>query len=230
MGSAGSPNHRRSILTSFVNALVARPRLLASAALAFASFPLLPASFRLTTRLLIAWDVGMILYMALAWIMMARSQVTDVRAYAKRQDDGAVAMLVLTVFAAVASLGAIGAELRGIHEAKAESPEIRLLLVGLTILTSWMFVHTIFALHYAHEYYGGDNGERSGLAFPKPDRSPDYWDFLYFAFTIGAASQTSDVTVVEHRMRRLVLAHTILSFLFNTTVLALAINVGAGLL
>src|SRR3954471_2114409 len=89
-----------------------------------------------------------------------------------------------------------------------------------------------FALHYAHDYYGGPGADRGGLAFPKdsPERDADYWDFLYFAVTIGAASQTSDVTVVSHRTRRYVLAHTILSFLFNTTVLALAINVGASLL
>ena len=101
----------------------------------------------------------------------------------------------------------------------------------MTILCSWLFVHTSFALHYAHEFYGeGRDDLIGGLRFPEPNYDPDYWDFLYFAANLGAAAQTSDVMVTGQRMRRLVLAHTILSFLFNTTILALAVNVGASLL
>lgn len=225
-GRAGRRSDRLGLLRS----LAARPRLIVSVLVGVLGFPLLPTSLRLTTRVLIAFDAGVLLYIVLAWIMMGRASVGQMRGRAEQQDDGALAILIMAVTAALASLGAIAVELHGIHDAKAEGPELRLLLVGLTILCSWVFVQTMFTLHYAHEYYGGDDGQRCGLSFPKPDRAPDYWDFMYFAFTIGAASQTSDVTVVEHRMRRFVLAHTILSFLFNTTVLALAINVGASLL
>lgn len=228
--SASTVRDRGNAIVGFLRSLAARPRLVASFVVAVAILPLLPSAFRITSRLLIAYDAGILLYVVLAWRMMAGSDVTDMRARASQQDEGAIAILILSIAAAVASLGAIGAELHGIHDAKGATTGLRLILVGLTILCSWVFVQTMFALHYAHEYYGGDEGDRCGLDFPKPDREPDYWDFLYFAFTIGAASQTSDVTVVEHRMRRFVLAHTILSFLFNTTVLALAINVGASLL
>jgi uncharacterized membrane protein len=160
--------------------------------------------------------------------MAARSSTSDMQERADLEDDGAVAILVLTLAAAVASLGAIAVELLGIHDDPAGQQAFGLTVAAVTILCSWFFVHTIYAIHYAHEYYA-DDGERRGLKFPHEDK-PDYWDFFYFAFNLGAAAQTSDVTIVTKRMRRLALAHTILAFLFNTTVLALAVNVGAGLL
>ena len=147
------------------------------------------------------------------------------------EDAGAIVVLLMTVVAAVVSLAGIAAELSDIRSGTGEGPVLRRVLAGVTLLVSWLFVQSMFALHYAHDYYGGEEGKRGGLDFPLDrTRDPDYWDFLYFALTIGAASQTSDVTVVSHRTRRFVLAHTVLSFLFNTTVLALAINVGASLL
>jgi uncharacterized membrane protein len=132
----------------------------------------------------------------------------------------------------MAGLFAIAAELHGIHEAPQRAQAVRVGIAAATILCSWFFVHLIFAIHYAHDYYGR-GGTRGGLVFPGDKdgaAEPDYWDFLYFSFTIGAASQTSDVAVVSRRMRRLVLAHTVVAFLFNTTILALAVNVGAGVL
>jgi uncharacterized membrane protein len=146
---------------------------------------------------------------------------------AAEEDEKAVVFLILTLSAAIVSLAAIGIELAGIHNSGSQEA-FRLTIAGVTILCSWFFVHTIYAIHYAHEYFG-DRGERRGLAFPHDDK-PDYWDFLYFSFNFGAAAQTSDVVIVSKRMRRLSLAHAILAFLFNTTILALAVNVGAGLL
>ena len=99
----------------------------------------------------------------------------------------------------------------------------------LTILISWVFLHTLFTIHYAHHFYGGAD-EESGLKFPDGIDEPGYWDFLYFSFTIGVAAQTADVAVSSTSMRKLTLLHAVLSFLFNTTILALAINVGASLL
>ena len=205
-----------------------RARLLISAAAAVAVFLLIPAAWPLTGRILAAWDIAAFLYLGLAWRMLARSNPETMRQRAQQEDEGAIAILGLTVSAAVASLGAIGAELAGMHVSAAAGQPSRLGLAGVTILCSWLFLHTVFAIHYAHEYYG-DRGEARGLTFPD-ESQPDYWDFMYFAFTIGAAAQTSDVAVVSRLMRRLVLAHTVLSFLFNTTVLALVVNVGAGLL
>jgi uncharacterized membrane protein len=212
-----------------IRLLRARPRLLIAAGLLALTVWLVPGELRLPTRLLMAWDIAVMAYLILVTVMMARSDHEALQRRADEEDAGAAAVLALTIAAAVASLAAIGAELHGLHDAgKGQMEGSRLALAAVTILLSWVFVHTMFALHYAHDYYAGED-DRGGLKFPT-DEPPDYWDFLYFAFTMGAASQTSDVSVTASRMRRFVLAHTILSFLFNTTVLALAINVGASLL
>jgi uncharacterized membrane protein len=205
-----------------------RPRLLGSALLGALVFALLPAGWRVNSRLLVAWDFGVLCYLVVAITMAARSSTSTMEARAAREDEGEVVVLALTLVAAVASLAAIAVELYGIHDDPAGEQVFRLTVAAITILCSWFFVHTIYAIHYAHEFYG-DAGERQGLKFPHEGR-PDYWDFLYFSFNLGAAAQTSDVLVTSKRMRRLVLAHTVLAFLFNTTILALAVNVGAGLL
>jgi uncharacterized membrane protein len=205
-----------------------RPRLLGSVLLGALVFALLPAGWRVNLRLLVAWDFGVLCYLVVAITMAARSSMSTMEARAAREDEGEVVVLALTLVAAVASLAAIAIELYGIHDDPAGRQVFRLTVAAITILCSWFFVHTIYAIHYAHEYYG-DAGERQGLKFPHEGR-PDYWDFLYFSFNLGAAAQTSDVVVTSKRMRRLVLGHTILAFLFNTTILALAVNVGAGLL
>jgi uncharacterized membrane protein len=205
-----------------------RPRLLSSAALGLLVYLFLPADWQVNSRRLAAWDIGVLVYLVQAILMAARSSTGEMQKRASLEDESAFVVLGLTVAAAIASLGAIAVELIGIQGSAGGQQVFRLTMAGLTILCSWFFVHTIYAIHYAHEFYG-DGGERQGLSFPHEDR-PDYWDFLYFSFTMGAASQTSDVTVVSRRMRRLVLAHTILAFLFNTTILALAVNVGAGLI
>jgi uncharacterized membrane protein len=101
-------------------------------------------------------------------------------------------------------------------------------LAGITILLSWLLAHTVFALHYAHEYFRDLAENRPpGLNFPSEHDDPDYWDFLYFSFVVGMTAQVSDVQVLTQPWRRLVLAHGILSFLFNTVVLALSINLFA---
>lgn len=205
-----------------------RPRLLGAANMACLVFAVLPDAWALNSRLLIAWDVGVACFLALAWIMAARSSPAKMQEQAALEDVTAVTFLVLTLAAAIISLAAIAAELIGIRNDRSDAQAFRLIIAAATILCSWFFVHTMYAIHYAHEYYG-DAGERQGIVFPHREK-PDYWDFVYFSFTFGAAAQTSDVVIVSKRMRRLALAHTILAFLFNTMILALAVNVGAGLL
>jgi uncharacterized membrane protein len=191
-------------------------------------FAVLPSAWAVNSRLLVAWDAGVVCFLALAWIMAARSSTAKMQERAALEDVTAVMFLVLTLAASIVSLVAIAAELSGIRNDGSDQQAFRLIVAAATILCSWFLVHTIYAIHYAHEY-NGDAGERQGIAFPHREK-PDYWDFFYFSFTIGAAQQTSDVVIVSKRMRRLALAHTILAFLFNTTILALAVNVGAGLL
>jgi uncharacterized membrane protein len=225
---------RRASPTAIVKTLRGHPRLLISVAIAVAAAIVLAVSpwpdLEWSSRPLIVWNAFAISYLVLAFIMMARSDVATMRRRAAAQDEGAVFILLITSLAAVASLAAIAIELHGAGGGAGEKP-FRIGLAGATILCSWLFVHTSFALHYAHEFYGeGRDKEIGGLQFPKKGYEPDYWDFLYFAANFGAAAQTSDVQITSPAMRRLALAHTILSFLFNTTILALAVNVGASLL
>jgi uncharacterized membrane protein len=211
------------------------PRLLISVAIAAAAALALAAlewpGLERSSRPLIVWNAFAVSYLVLAFVMMVRSSVAGMRRRAATQDEGAIFILFVTSLAAVASLAAIAIELHGAGGGGAGGKTFRVALAGLTILLSWLFVHTSFALHYAHEFYGeGRDKEIGGLQFPKKGYEPDYWDFLYFSANLGAAAQTSDVMITSPAMRRLALSHTILSFLFNTTILALAVNVGASLL
>jgi uncharacterized membrane protein len=201
-----------------------RPRLFLSAAAGIAVALLLPRSLHAATRALIGWDIGVALYLVLAFRIMATTDIDGMRRHAARQDVGRHTLLVLTAVAALASLGAILAELGGANKAP---PHLGLAVV--TILLSWMFTHTIFALHYAYEYYDHEKHRGGGLAFPG-DEPPDYWDFLYFSLVIGMTSQVSDVAVTSNRLRRMVAAHGVVSFIFNATLLALTVNIAASLL
>ena len=217
---------RRSILRQSLHALSVRPRLLAAIALGIVVGLLLPTSFSGQGRLLIGWDAGVALYLASTWTMMIRSDVHDLRRRAALQDEGEWTIILLAMAATLSSLAAIGAELL---QAGPGDP-FRLWRAGIaavTILMSWLFVHTIMAQHYAHDFY---LREGPGLIFPDRIEEPDYWDFAYFAFTIGVAAQTADVAIASPRIRRVALAHSVLAFFFNTAILALAINVGASLL
>jgi uncharacterized membrane protein len=214
----------------FLHQIRARPRLGLATSLCLAALAFLPTSLSGPTRALVAWDLGAGLYLALAWRMMLRETVEKMRWRARIQDDGAVAVLVLTLVAAVASLAAIALELVGCKDLPAAAETAHLVLAGVTILLSWCFVHTAFALHYAHEYYVERGApHREGLQFPGPD-PPDYADFLYFSFVIGATSQTADISIASRTMRRLALLHGTLAFLFNTTLLALTVNIAASLI
>lgn len=210
-----------------LGALAARPRLLIAAACGIA-IGLVEFGLPATTRFLVAWDVFIATHLVLVAIMIAQSNPDDLNERAEREDPGAALILIFFALAALASLGATVLELRAMKATGGSLAALGGLLVGGTILLSWLFAHTTFGLHYAHDYYAGKE-DRKGLNFPG-ETPPDYWDFLYFSFNLGAAAQTSDVQIESPRTRRTVLAHTIVSFLFNTGVLALAINVGASLI
>lgn len=195
-------------------------RLLAAAAFGIGVTAALSAlPWRMPTRILVGWDGGVVLYLALVFWVMARAPVARIRQRACVDDEGAVALLILTSAAAVASLAAVVAELG--HAPGA----YRLALGIITILLSWGFMHAIFALHYAHEFYGeGGDGRVGGLLFPGDD-APDYWDFLYYSLVVAMTAQVSDVQITSKTIRRLTLAHGVVAFFFNVTVLALTVNI-----
>jgi len=179
---------------------------------------------RPVTGFLVGWDVGVGVYLVLAAHMMTVSSVQRIRHRAMQEDEGQAAILVLSVAAALVSLVAIFAHLGTGANGGGGRGLGRMAFVGLTIWLSWAFIHTMFALHYAHEYYDRTAG---GMAFPGDEREPDYWDFVYFSFVIGMTSQVSDVGVTSKEIRRMVTAHGVVAFVFNVALLALTINLAA---
>ncbi len=184
----------------------------------------------MATKLLLGWDIGVVLYLTLAYQLMITYGVTEIRRRAAEDDEGALALLILTGLSGLAIMGAIIAEL-GIAKVSGQPRSgLGVTLAMATILVSWAFVHTIFALHYAHEYYGerGDHA-MGGLTFPGR-QSPDYWDFLYFSLVIAMTSQVSDVVITSKVIRRLVMVHGALAFFFNVAVFALTVNIVSNLI
>jgi len=179
---------------------------------------------RAVTRFLIGWDLGVGVYLALAAHMMANSDVHRIRHRAVEEDEGQAAILGMTVAAALVSMAAIFAHLGTGANGNAGRSVGRLLFVAVTIFLSWAFIHTMFALHYAHEFYDRTAG---GMIFPGDEKEPDYWDFVYFSFVIGMTSQVSDVGVTSKEIRRTVIAHGVVAFVFNVALLSLTINLAA---
>ena len=209
----------------------ARPRLFVVTVVALAVGLFLPATVTdvPVTRWLIAWNCGTLLYVLLAAVMMVRSSHDHMRQRAALHDDGQLAILGVVVVAAIASLAAIAGELVLVTRLQGLTRILHVTLAGFTLLSSWAFIQVMFALHYAHEYYATlVEGRRLALDFPGDER-PDYGDFFYFAAIIGTSGQTADVSLVSKAMRRIGTVHCILAYLFNTTLLALLINIGAGL-
>ncbi len=219
-------------LKRFVHVFRVRPRLFIVGALGVLTGLFLPHGIasQPISRWLIAWNVGAWLYVVLAAVMMIRSSQGHMRHRAQLQDDGKYMILGLTVVSAIASLAAIGWELSVVKDLHGWARGAHVALAGLTVLSSWSFIQIMFTLHYAHDYYlAACHGRKPGLAFPD-DPDPDYGDFFYFAAVIGTSGQTADVSFVTKPMRRIGSLHCILAYLFNTTVLALLINIGASLI
>ncbi len=209
-----------------------RPRFYAAVLVGGLSFTLLPESWPRMARASVAWDLAGLTYLAFAFRLILTCGADRLRARAARRDDSRLVILTIILLAIAASFAAIAGL---IVEAKLPTTATseKLLLAGLAVLTlmiSWTVTQVAFALHYAHVYYRPDAGSDAGggLVFPGCEQ-PDYWDFLYFATSIGATSQTSDTSIRSHALRRLVTLHAAVSFFFNTAVLALTVNIAASL-
>lgn len=173
---------------------------------------------------LIGWNVAVWTYLVLIGLLIVRSGHTQTRAISEGEDPNAITVLVLGSLMAVASLAAIGMEL--VRAASAA----HYVNAAVTLLGSWLMLNTLFGFHYAHLYFRAPAADRP-LRFPEdPQPDPDFWDFLYFSFTIAVATQTSDIAVVSGAMRKTVLAHSVLAFLFNVAILGATINVVSAML
>jgi uncharacterized membrane protein len=219
--------------------LQTHPRLLLGAVIGASSAWLIPASAGFLVRVIGSWDVGASLYLALCWTMMLRPDTGELQRRAQIQDEDESAFTILIVTAAIASISLLASLglLSGFKNLPPQQQPFVLGLASYTILCSWSFLHTLFTVHYAHEYYGdrdetdpGYQGPQGGLQFAGNPETPTYLDFAYFSFTIGMTAQTSDTGITSSPMRALTLIHGVLSFVFNTVILALTVNIAASLL
>ena len=224
--------HRHPLIRQFIG----RPRLMICVIIGLAILAVMPEEWQLSTRLLLAWNGGVWIYIAAALAMMLRSNEHKMRRTALMTDESRFVVLGLTIIAAAASIVAIVAQLGSVKDMHGLLRTLHVGLAAGTIVSAWAFIHVVFAQHYAHEYFIERKSEadlsedmRGGLNFAGTLK-PDYTDFLYFSFVIGVAAQTADVSICSKPMRRVALVHCVLSFFFNTIVVALTINIAAGLI
>lgn len=202
------------------------PRLTIATLLGVAVGILAPAS-TLTTKFLLGWNAGVWLYLAMTLWLVIRAKACDVKSTAEVEDENASMVLITVCIASIASLAAVTLELSGSKLSDGD----RLMhygFTGLTVMGSWLMIGVIFSLHYARLFYNNE-GTEPALRFPEGELNPDYWDFMYFSFTLSVAVQTADVSIATREMRKAVLGHSLLGFLFNTAVLGFSINIAAGL-
>ncbi|WP_174873649.1 DUF1345 domain-containing protein [Vogesella oryzae] len=230
--TAAKPKPHRPHAALPLHMLLARPRLLSASLFGAMVGGLAQGLWALRgmTAFMLGWNAGALLYLLLAAHMMYGASEASIRRRALQEDVGQRSIMALVVMSSITCLLAIALELSAARELHGALRAGHAALAALTILSSWLFTQTMFALHYAHTYFVGlQQGGAPGLIFPG-DATPDYADFFYFSAVIGTSAQTADVSLASRQMRRIGTVHCILSFLFNTTVLALMINILAGLL
>jgi uncharacterized membrane protein len=212
----------------------ARHRLILGLAAGVVVFLVSHGHLRFASAAIAGWNAFALMILVLDWLTILTTPLRKIRELAQQQDLSRLLVFLFVVSSACAALFAVGF-LISVHKGETRGHlTVHLLLTLLTVISSWMLVHTVFGLRYAHAFYGdsdqpGVHQHAGGLIFPG-DRPPDYFDFAYFSFVVGMTCQVSDVQITSRRMRRLTLVHSVLSFGFNTIILALLINTVSGLL
>ncbi len=212
--------------------LDAQHRLTLSLTVAALVFLLVPHSLRLLTRTLIAWNSGVLCLLLLAWSVIVTAHPRQIKKRAQTQDTNRLFIAVLFVSAACASLLAVAFLLGTSNTLPPKQLGLHIALSGVSMVFSWLVVHTVFTLRYAHYYYRPERKTPNepnethvgGLDFPGEEQ-PDYLDFAYFAFVLGMTFQVSDVAITSRLIRRVALLHGLLSFWFYTFIVALSINI-----
>lgn len=203
------------------------PRLFTGLGVGIAVGMLMPPTVEPLRRMLLGWNGAVWTYLGLMGFLMARARPAQVKASAENEDESDGIVLMLVCIAAIASLAAIIFELANTRHQQTGPSLASYGFTLLTVIGSWLLVATIFTLHYTRHFYR--SGGQPPLHFPDQTKNPDYWDFLYFSFTIAVALQTSDVEVMSGRMRKIVLLQSVLTFVFNTAILGLSVNIAASL-
>lgn len=215
-----------------LKAFRSRPHLMSSVMLALAVFYFLPPLWaaHISTKFIISWNVASLFYLCLSLEMMLNSTPQKMQKRAIDQKEGRLALLILVFIVSIICIASTISSLSIAKELQGRLKWEHMGLAGITVFTSWSFTQIMFAQHYAHEYYFEKFHERNpGLQFPETPE-PDYFDFLYFSCIIGTAEQTADVSFTSSSLRRVGLSHSILSFFFNTVLIALTINMGSNLI
>jgi Predicted membrane protein len=210
-----------------IRIVLGRPRLFSALVCGVIAYPFLPRDLSLATRLALSWDIFVAAFLVFAAVHFTQADHTRIAADAARQEEGEWTLFALTIIGAIMSFTAI-VIFSGLAKAKGHHGEY-VALVGLTLAASWLMTQVTFAYRYAHEFYAcTDGGPDGGLNFPGED-SPDYLDFIYFSFVLGMTFQVSDVDITGRKMRRLATLQGLIGYMFNTVVLALTINIAAGI-
>ena len=213
--------------------LDAHYRLIISLCVSAITFFLINGKFSVPAIILFTWISFAMAIIVMDWIIIMSSHPREVRKIAKLQDSSRAFLFLFVVAASIASMGAVVFLLKsskGLHGAAVNE---HILLAITAVIVSWWLLHTIFTLKYAHMYYDTDKDDGTprpggGLEFPG-NEEPDYLDFVYFSFVLGMTFQVSDVEIASKHIRRLAWMHGLLSFGYNTAILALSINVISGM-
>jgi len=210
------------------NLILGHPRLWIACIAASALGVFLPRDWSILSRVLVCWNGGVLLFLTLIFLWMRRLTAAQICTKYIEEDETAPFILIVVVIAAVASLFAIVEPLATIKQVSGPVRAAHFSLAALTLIDSWLLVPVMFMTRYADMFYRAAADDRP-LHFPNTTE-PVFWDFAYFSFTISAACQTADVSTQRADVRRVVIAHTLISFLFNASILGFAINVTAGLI
>jgi uncharacterized membrane protein len=202
-------------------------KLLTSIVVAVVLFFLLPGTWGLLPRVLMSWNGGVTIFLVWVFLWMRNCTAEQLYMHYKEEDESAFIILVTVSCAALLSLVAIIALLSTVRQVAGFEKAMHVTLAAATVIGSWLLVPTIFTLHYTDEFYSASDDDRP-LLFPQT-RRPVFWDFAYFSFTISAACQTADVSTANTSIRKVVLAQSLIAFVFNASILGFAINVSAGL-
>lgn len=224
------------MLTNLRKAVLGHFRTFLALAAMLLAWPLLPAALSGLTRAVIAWDMGLVVFLGLVLHLFLTSPVENMPREAEAQEEGQWTIFWVMLFATIASFAALTHEFSLIKDAPGHQRAWRVGLVAATLVLSWLFAHVMFALRYAHEWYDADEQGamkkgtmKKGLDFPGGEQ-PDYLDFAYFALVLGMTFQVSDVQITGRRLRRLALLHGMVSFFYSTVIIAVTVNIAAGLL
>lgn len=189
-----------------------------------------------SVQFILVWSGFCFTILLMLWAIIFTTTASEVRVIAGKQDSSRTIISIFVLFASVVSLFAVVFLMRSLPNPKEAGYHFHVGFAILSVILSWVMIHTIFAIRYTHIYYNilydermSQKEHKGGLIFPNDD-PPDYFDFAYFSFVIGMTWQVSDIQITSKRIRRIVLLHALLSFLYNTVILALTINIISGLI